>query len=268
MTATHPPGEDGSLVDGRARCGRNVRLSTGVIVHGACVLGDDCLVGAGAILDAGDGATLVLEDGVELGAGAVLAGALRVGRGAIVRPGAVVTRDVPPHAIVAGNPAQIVGYTGSAEAPLPEASAAVAGPMATRVGGVVLQRLPSVLDLRGNLSVGEFGSIVPFDAKRFFLVFGVPNAQVRGEHAHRTCHQFLVCTHGSCAVVADDGRNRQEFRLDDPTLGLHLPPLTWGVQYRYSPDAVLLVLASEHYDPQEYIRDYAEFLALVKARGA
>ena len=69
-------------------------------------------------------------------------------------------------------------------------------------------------------------------------------------------------------AVADDGISREEFVLDRPTLGLYLPPMTWGVQYRYSPDAVLLVLASEHYEPQDYIRDYEEFLRASAARPA
>jgi hypothetical protein len=199
-------------------------------------------------------------------ASATIAGRVHVSRGALIQPGAVVTRDVPPHAIVSGNPAQIIGYTtvgagaaGVADDLTPEAP----GKMTTRVGGVTLHRLPKVLDLRGNLTVGEFGRTLPFDAKRYFIVFDVPNAEVRGEHAHRTCQQFLVCVRGSCSVVADDGHVRDEFRLDDPSLGLYLPPLTWGIQYKYSHDATLLVFASEFYDSNEYIRDYSEFVRLV-----
>ncbi|EIL98455.1 WxcM-like protein [Rhodanobacter thiooxydans LCS2] len=99
------------------------------------------------------------------------------------------------------------------------------------------------------------------------MVFGVPNAEVRGEHAHRTCHQFLICAHGSCSVVADDGHTRSEFELDDPSVGLHLPPLIWGIQYKYSHDAVLLVFASEFYDASEYIRTYGEFIELVSRKN-
>ena len=140
---------------------------------------------------------------------------------------------------------------------------ATPGVVSSSVRGVTLHRLPKVLDLRGNLTVGEFGRSVPFEARRYFMVFGVPNAEVRGEHAHRTCHQFLICARGSLSVVADDGASREEFHLDDPSIGIHLPPLTWGIQYKYSADAVLLVFASEFYDTQEYIRDYAEFVQLV-----
>jgi hypothetical protein len=96
-------------------------------------------------------------------------------------------------------------------------------------------------------------------------VFDVPSRETRGEHAHRACHQFLLCAKGSCAVVADDGVRRQEFLLDRPDLGLHLPPMIWGIQYKYTPDAVLLVFASELYDAADYIRDYDQFLGEVKS---
>ena len=159
-----------------------------------------------------------------------------------------------------------VGYTVGGNDAAPTAlkqAPATPGVVSSSVRGVTLHRLPKVLDLRGNLTVGEFGRSVPFEARRYFMVFGVPNAEVRGEHAHRTCHQFLICARGSLSVVADDGASREEFHLDDPSIGIHLPPLTWGIQYKYSADAVLLVFASEFYDTQEYIRDYAEFVQLV-----
>jgi dTDP-4-dehydrorhamnose 3,5-epimerase-like enzyme len=89
---------------------------------------------------------------------------------------------------------------------------------------------------------------------------------VRGEHAHRRCHQFLVCARGSVSVVADDGVNREEIVLESPSVGVYLPPMVWGIQYRYSPDAVLLVFCSEYYDASDYIRDYSEFLAAIAKR--
>jgi hypothetical protein len=115
------------------------------------------------------------------------------------------------------------------------------------------------------LTVGEVGAHVPFEVKRYFLVFGVSGKEVRGEHAHHTLQQFLVCAHGRCHVVADDGENRQEFLLDSPTIGVHLPPMIWATQYKYSEDAVLLVLASERYDAGDYIRDYSEFIRLARS---
>jgi hypothetical protein len=131
------------------------------------------------------------------------------------------------------------------------------------VSGVSLHVLPLFGDLRGELSVGEFEKDVPFSPKRYFLVFGVASTKVRGEHAHRACHQFLICVRGACSVLADDGTRCQEFRLDHPRLGLYLPPLVWAVQYKFSLDAVVLVFASQLYDPADYIRDYDDFLTAV-----
>lgn len=125
--------------------------------------------------------------------------------------------------------------------------------------------LPNIIDSRGNLTVAEFGKLIPFDAKRFFMVYQVPLVEIRGEHAHHKCHQFLIAARGRISVIADDGFTRQEFILDRPNLGLHLPPLVWGVQYKYSPDACLLVFASDYYDSADYIRDYSEFRQLVGA---
>jgi UDP-2-acetamido-3-amino-2,3-dideoxy-glucuronate N-acetyltransferase len=91
----------------------------------------------------------------------------------------------------------------------------------------------------------------------------VPSTDVRGAHAHRRCHQLLVCVQGSVNAVVDDGTERQEFVLDRPDVGLHMEPMIWGTQYRYSADAVLLVLASDPYDAGDYIRDHEVFLAEV-----
>jgi acetyltransferase-like isoleucine patch superfamily enzyme len=205
----------------------------------------------------------LVKRGASIGANATIL-PVTIGENAMVGAGAVVTRDVPRNAIVVGNPARIIGYAGARAAP-PVASGVVvpeAGSAPTAVAGVTVHRLPLVEDLRGNLSFGEVRRHVPFDIKRYFLVFDVASEEIRGEHAHRTLHQFLVCVHGRCHLVADDGENRQEFLLDSPTLGVHLPPLVWGAQYRYSSDAVLLALVSDVYDPADYIRDYAEFLQL------
>jgi dTDP-4-dehydrorhamnose 3,5-epimerase-like enzyme len=133
----------------------------------------------------------------------------------------------------------------------------------SKVPGVTLHTLPRISDTRGSLTVGEFERTVPFVAKRFFMVFDVPSVETRGEHAHRECHQFMICLHGSVSVIADDGRHREEFLLDSPAVGLYLPPLVWGVQYKYSSDAKLLVFASHYYDPDDYVRNYGEFLSIV-----
>ena len=94
---------------------------------------------------------------------------------------------------------------------------------------------------------------------------GVPGREVRGEHAHRRCKQFLVCVRGQFSVVADDGQQRVEVSLDSPNRGLYLPPMTWGIQYKHSADAVMLVFASDHYDASDYIRSYDQFIAELTA---
>jgi acetyltransferase-like isoleucine patch superfamily enzyme len=205
-----------------------------------------------------------IDAGASVGGGATLLPGVRIGRNAMVGSGAVVARSVPPNAIVVGNPARIIGYVDarghdSRSTQISEPSQVQALTQAT------LHKLPKIIDMRGSLSVGEFERSVPFPVKRYFLVFDVPSEETRGEHAHHICHQFLVCVAGSVSVVADDGTNRDEFVLDKPELGLHLPPMTWGIQYKYSPDAVLLVFASHYYDAHDYIRDYDQFLQLARA---
>ncbi len=256
--------------------GDRVTLKCGVQLWDGITLEDDVFVGPNATF-ANDlfprskvrpqaFARTHVERGASIGANATLLPGITIGASAMIGAGAVVLRSVPANAIVVGNPARIVGYVdaphGKAIAPA-TTTASSATTCTSRVRGVVLHRLPRIEDLRGNLTAGEFDRSIPFPVRRYFMVFQVPSVEVRGEHAHRTCHQFLVCAHGSVSVVADDGSAREEFLLDDPSLGLHLPPMTWGVQYRYSADAVLLVFASHHYDASDYIRDYRVFLDAV-----
>jgi dTDP-4-dehydrorhamnose 3,5-epimerase-like enzyme len=134
------------------------------------------------------------------------------------------------------------------------------------VKGVRLYELPLISDLRGGLTFAEVNNPLPFTPKRYFLVLDVPGRDVRGEHAHKECHQFLICVSGSCSVVVDDGHYRAEYLLNRPNLGLHVPPLVWATEYKYSPDAVLLVLASDIYRADDYIRDYDAFLQAIGAR--
>jgi dTDP-4-dehydrorhamnose 3,5-epimerase-like enzyme len=126
--------------------------------------------------------------------------------------------------------------------------------------------LTQARDERGAIAALEL-SDCPFEPKRIFTVYDVPSESVRGAHAHRVCHQFLVCLAGSVTCGVSDGNADDEIVLDDPSSGIHIPPMIWGTQWRYTRDAVLLVLASHPYDAADYIRDYDEFVALVAASG-
>lgn len=206
-----------------------------------------------------------IREGASIGANATILAGLTIGKNSMVGAGAVVTKDVPSNAIVVGNPARISGYVSTI------ARAVTRGPAATahdlcNVSGVLLVELPLIPDLRGSLSFAEVGGKLPFEPKRYFIVFDVKSKEVRGEHAHRRLHQFLVCVKGSCSVVVDDGKNREEYQLDQPNIGIYIPPMIWGIQYKYTADAILLVLASDSYDSKDYIRDYDEFLSLVAER--
>jgi UDP-2-acetamido-3-amino-2,3-dideoxy-glucuronate N-acetyltransferase len=210
---------------------------------------------------------ILVRTGASIGANATILPGVTIGARAMVGAGAVVTRSVPSGAVVVGNPAKIIGYVDTvAQAPSePPAMVASTEPVrSTSVRGVTLHSLKSVEDMRGNLSVGEFGRDIPFDVKRYFLVYDVPSVEIRGEHAHLLCEQFLIAVKGSVHIVADDGSRREQFLLDSPGVGLYMPPMTWGIQHRYSSDAVLLVLASRHYENEDYVRDYDRFLELAR----
>ncbi|MBU3621191.1 WxcM-like domain-containing protein [Polynucleobacter sp. CS-Odin-A6] len=205
-----------------------------------------------------------IKKGASIGANATILPGVTVGECSMIGAGAVVTRDVPPNAIVAGNPARIVGYDPS-EAATPELADAITPGMGSSssvgISNCRIYQLPFIQDLRGNLSFAEYEKDLPFVAKRCFWVFDVPSKDVRGEHAHKECHQFLICVSGHVTVMLDDGSKRVEIKLDSPSLGLHIEPGVWGVQYKYSANAVLVVLASHIYDADDYIRDYSAFLA-------
>ena len=208
-------------------------------------------------------AQTVVGPGASLGANSTILPGVSIGRQAMVGAGAVVTRDVPAHAIVAGNPARIIGYVDAGPGEVVDRRGDPRKVPSSRVPGAKLVQLTRADDLRGSLVAANFDQDLPFVPQRFFTVVGVPSTDVRGAHAHRVCHQVLVCVQGSVSALVDDGQGRQEFVLDRPDIGLHMEPMIWGTQYRYSADAVLLVLASHPYDADDYIRDHDEFLAEV-----
>jgi dTDP-4-dehydrorhamnose 3,5-epimerase-like enzyme len=205
----------------------------------------------------------VIRRGASVGANATILPGITIGINAMIGAGAVVTRDVPPNAIVAGNPARIRGYVDAAAkaGAIPQATAK-SDESVQHVRGVRLIDIPRIEDLRGSLSFAEIEAQLPFVPKRFFVIHDVPSKEIRGEHAHRTLEQLLICLKGSVSCVVDDGENRAEIRLTSPERALYVPPQVWAIQYRYSSDAVLLVLASDKYSAEDYVRDYDEFRAM------
>lgn len=242
--------------------------------------GNDCIIPDGARIEPGvtlgqrvilAGDNIVVRANARLDPACVIAEDVTIGQGAWVRAGAVVLRSIPPNAIVEGNPAQVVGYVDRAtlenrpDPRLIDVQSFGHLPRPARipldVGGSALYLMRRVADTRGSLTVGEVPTEVPFSPARYFAVFGVPSVELRGEHAHKQCQQFLICLHGSCRVLLDDGDRRCEVTLDRPDMGVFMPAMIWGTQYRYSPDAVLLVFASRPYEADDYLRTYDDFLA-------
>lgn len=120
-------------------------------------------------------------------------------------------------------------------------------------------------DDRGRLVVVEGRKDVPFDIKRIFYIYGSDSDVVRGQHANRLSEFVLINVAGTSKVRVKDGRgNEAVFSLNRPHTGIYLPKMVWKDMYDFSIDSVLLVLASENYEPDEYIRDYNEFIKLVK----
>lgn len=113
---------------------------------------------------------------------------------------------------------------------------------------------------KGDISVVESNKDLPFEIKRFYYLYDIPGGVERGGHAHRKLYQFIVAVSGCFTVVLDDGKNQREFTLNRPYKGLLVVPGMWRTLEDFSSGSVCMVLASEYYDENDYIRDYASFL--------
>lgn len=122
---------------------------------------------------------------------------------------------------------------------------------------------PALGDDRGHLVAVEGGNHIPFEIKRVYFVYDTKKGVIRGNHAHKKLQQVVFCVTGSCHFLLDDGINKKEVLLDNPNKGLFLDPMIWHEMYDFSESAVLVVFASEHYDEQDYIRNYDDFLKVV-----
>jgi dTDP-4-dehydrorhamnose 3,5-epimerase-like enzyme len=124
-----------------------------------------------------------------------------------------------------------------------------------------LVELPVVHRPEGNLTFIEGGDHVPFEIARVYYLYDVPGGATRGGHAHRELQQLIVATSGSLEVVIDDGSSRKGIKLNRSFVGLYMPAMIWRELVDFSSGSVCMVLASDHYDEADYIRDYDEFRA-------
>ena len=125
--------------------------------------------------------------------------------------------------------------------------------------------LPKITDPRGNISFIEGGQHIPFDIKRVYYLYDVPGGSDRGSHAHKNLHQFVVAMSGSFDIVLDDGKEKRKFQLNRSYNGLYVCPMMWRDLGNFSSGAVCMVLASEHYDETDYIRDYEQFITAAQS---
>jgi UDP-2-acetamido-3-amino-2,3-dideoxy-glucuronate N-acetyltransferase len=264
------------FIENDVNIGNNVTIKNGVQIWDGIAIEDNVFIGPNVTFTNDkyprskiyptNFCKTVVKTGASIGANATVIPGITIGTNALIGAGSVVTKNVPPNAIVAGNPAIIIGYSNTENLPsntffTNTNSLDLISDLG--VGGCTLHRLPHIPDMRGSLSFAEYKNHLPFAPLRLFWIYDVPNREVRGEHAHKNLEQFLICVKGSVHVVLDDGSSRKEVALDKPNIGLHIKAKTWGIQYKYSADALLLVLASDVYDPNDYIRDYDNFLKYI-----
>ena len=126
--------------------------------------------------------------------------------------------------------------------------------------------LPKILDERGNLSFLEQNKHIPFEIKRTYWIYDVPGGEIRGGHAYKTNHEFIVAISGSFDVILNDGKDKKTFSLNRSYYGLYVPNGLWRHMDNFSTNSLALIIASEDYSADDYIRDYDQFLLSSKAR--
>jgi len=126
--------------------------------------------------------------------------------------------------------------------------------------------LPKILDERGNLSFLEQNKHIPFEIKRTYWIYDVPGGEIRGGHAYKTNHEFIVAISGSFDVILNDGKDKKTFSLNRSYYGLYVPNGLWRHMDNFSTNSLALIIASEDYSADDYIRDYDQFLLSSKAK--
>ena len=124
--------------------------------------------------------------------------------------------------------------------------------------------LPQIGDRNGHITAINNNIEVPFKVQRLFYLYDIPGGESRGAHAHKECHQFLIAASGAFEVLLDDAKVKRQVLLNRPNIGLHIPPGIWASEINFSSGAICLVLASNKYAEEDYIRDYKEYKAHVQ----
>lgn len=258
-------------IQGLVRVGNRVQIGRGTSLNGPLTIQDDVVIGQNVILGSpGEkiGATVAqttVWQGATIQDCAEIISGVTIGEQAIVGASTKVSVSVPAYGCVGLEKSQ-VSRTGVVPTFAPGEPPRVSKMknLAFNVAGVRIIPLTSATDLRGFLVAGEFPAHFPFQPQRFFMVMNVPPGERRGIHAHRDCFQVMVALQGEvCAVVAD-GSGTTELLLDTPSQALLIPPLTWGTQHSFSSDAILLVIASNPYDPADYLHHWDKFMEVVQ----
>lgn len=135
----------------------------------------------------------------------------------------------------------------------------------TTVNECKLMKLKKISDPRGNLTFIESEMDIDFDIKRIYYIYDVPSGEYRGAHAHRNLEQLMIALSGSFDVTIDDGKSRKVVALNNPAIGLYVTKMIWREMNNFSAGSVCLVLASDHYNESDYIRNYDEFLKMGEA---
>lgn len=127
-----------------------------------------------------------------------------------------------------------------------------------------LLHLNQIGDRNGHITVVNNNIELPFCVKRVFYLYDIPGGESRGAHAHKECHQFLIAASGSFEVLLDDGYSKRQVFMNQPSMGLHIPPGVWASEMNFSSGSICLVIASEEYNESDYIRDYKQYLNFIR----
>lgn len=130
----------------------------------------------------------------------------------------------------------------------------------TTINDCSIISVPKISNPAGNISIIAGSNDLPFKTHRIFYLYDIPAGEKRGAHSHKECHQFIIAASGSFEVSMDDGVDKKVVTLNRPFYGLHIPPGIWAFELNFSSGAICLVLASQKFIAEDYLRDYKDFL--------